>query len=104
MGFFLAVAILWFVIGRWRGRMWSRACVGPMYWGPRGRHAGVRGRFPSELPVLAAGGRRPPRREATREGALEALKRRYVAGELSDEQYEQELDALFRATSVRGRA
>jgi uncharacterized membrane protein len=53
--------------------------------------------------VLAAGSD-PPRREATREGALEALKRRYVAGELSDEQYEEELDTLFRATSVRGRA
>jgi hypothetical protein len=103
MGWIFAVAILWLVFGRWRGRMWSgRACVGRMHGGGWRGQAGRR-HARQHLPVLAVGEGRS-RGGVPREAALESLKRRYVTGELSDEQYERELDTLFRATSGRGRA
>lgn len=100
MAFFLAMVLLWLVFGRW-GR-WSRyACMSALSWDPgRGRmHACGRSRYGRGVEAV----HRVPRR-GEQEGALELLKRRYVTGELSDEQYEAELDSLFRATSVRGRA
>ena len=101
MGFILAVVIFWLVFVRW-GKWTRYACTSGLYMRPEHWQGGGRRRVQCGRPrdVL----QRSESREPTQEGALEMLKRRYVAGELSDEQYEDELDTLFRKTSIRGRA
>ena len=44
---------------------------------------------------------RPVSHREPRESAFEALKRRYVKGEISDDQYEAELDDLLRTPEGR---
>ncbi|MGH7444227.1 MAG: hypothetical protein ACREKM_05100 [Longimicrobiales bacterium] len=115
MGWIIAFGIIWFVLRRRRRRMWGRwARMGPMYpggpWLARG-HAWGRGpgawgppmrlRGGEPLPLFDPGMRRPAPM-AARESEFEALKPRYVAGELSDEQYEGALDVLFRTPEGRG--
>jgi hypothetical protein len=99
MTWIIALAILWFVFGRWSGRMWSgRACLGQVH-GGRGRWGAGRWTRPSDHLMFASTRVRP-----SAAGTLEALQRRYVAGDLTDEQYEQELDVLFRRASGRHQA
>jgi hypothetical protein len=99
MGFVLAVAIIWFAFGRWRWRhaQWAMGwSYGPM---ARASCASRRGHA-RRLPVMQPWQQpQPPRAEPPRETAFDALKRRYVSGELNDEQYEQELDTLFSTRS-----
>ena len=101
MGFLLAMAIFWLVFVRW-GK-WTRfACTSTLYANADHWQGGGRSRMRCGRPRDAY--RATHERATGQEGALEMLKRRYVTGELSDEQYEEELDSLFRKTSVRGRA
>lgn len=128
MGWIIGFAILWFVLRgsrrrrmwRRRARMWQMHRGGPWQLhagGPWQMHAGGYGwhRGASHGGTLA----RPPmhaqlldwphfdhvmRRPASappRESEFDALKRRYVAGDLSDEQYEAELDVLFSTAEGR---
>ena len=53
-------------------------------------------RGPVELPVAV-----PAPVTIPRENAFEALKRRYVNGELSDERYQDELDSLLKTPEGR---
>ena len=81
---FFAMMILFFVVVRF--------ALGP----PRGRcmpvHYHRRGRL---QPVQI---QRPVRPEPN---AFERLKQRYIRGDISDEQYETELDALLRTPETR---
>src|SRR5688572_32290426 len=101
MGFLLAVAIFWFLFIRW-GKLMRYTCTSALYTNADHWQGGGRKRMHRGRPRAAM--HQAGEREVGPEGSLEVLKRRYVKGELSDEQYEEELDALFRKTSVRGRA
>ena len=102
MGFILAMVLIWLVFVRWG--TWSRyAYARTLYLDPDRLHVGRCTRSQRNARADAMWSY-PARRAATEEAAIELLKRRYVAGELTDEQYEDELDALFRTTSIRGRA
>lgn len=114
MGWIIAFALLWFALRRARRRMWGRrARMGLLYpGGPWHVHRGawgwdhnawgppMRARVGEPVPLFDSARRRPAA-AAPRESEFDALKRRYVAGELSDEQYEAELDVLFRTPEGR---
>lgn len=125
MGWIIGFAILWFVLRRSRRRMWTRRRArmararmglyagggwlvheggwgwdgGASGWG-HGRRASMQVRGDGRLAHFDAGMRRAPARPP-RESEFDALKRRYVSGELSDEQYEAELDVLFSTPAGR---
>lgn len=113
MGFIIACAVLWFVLRRWRRRAWLVQLSAPpqaLPWGwghaPHPHRNARAATFPRSpyAPVAVLDGRVAAQRGAgpvRRESALEALKRRYVAGDLSDEGYERELDELFRTPAGR---
>jgi hypothetical protein len=91
MTWFFVMLALWFVMVRRRRRRWALGHARRMEldWGP-GREERwqrrQRRRTRERTPTLP-----PP------ESRLDALKRRFVSGELSDEQYEREVDALLRS-------
>ena len=88
---FLMIVALWFLLVMRRRRRWALGHARRMEleWGPgreerwRRRH---RHRDREAVPTLP-----PP------ESRFDALKRRFVSGELSAEQYEREVDALLRS-------
>ena len=87
MSFFLLMVALWFAMGwrRRRGWMWHQRHLARLGGDPRWRGARHRQRARMhELPATPA------------ESRFEALKRRFVAGELTDLEYEREVDALLR--------
>jgi hypothetical protein len=102
MTWFFILVIVWFVVGRWRRRMWLHraapyrvnafGCAGRS----RLRQHHHHGQLTHPLPVFhdpRPTRRTPPVQPLSR---YEALKRRYVNGDLTDEQYEHEIDALLR--------
>lgn len=115
MGWLIGFAILWFVIGRHRRRMWRRHMRmgfvhsgAPLHVRHGGWGLGSPWASPSRTHALDAapphfpvGGMRRPASAVAPESAFEALKRRYVIGEMSDEQYEAALDELFRTPEGR---
>ena len=89
MGWLIAMAVVWFVVLRPRRRRWLE------------REHGA-GRPPFLTDRAQMGGRPSlpgPRAAPPPESRYEALKRRFVAGEISVEQYEHELDVLLRDPS-----
>jgi hypothetical protein len=93
---FFAMMILFIAFMRFgrfhRMRRWHR---GYMYgWHPY-RHLHQL-RYAGQMPV-----RPSVQAQAPRESAFELLKRKYVKGEISDHQYESELDALLKTPEGR---
>ena len=97
MSFVFALVVLMIVSRhlrrrRWWGQqemmMWRGRGSGPR-WVRHAERAGMISR-PAPEPV-------PQKRES----AFEVLKKRYVAGELNDEQYEREVDALLQTPEGR---
>lgn len=88
---FFGLMLLGFAFARvfgWRRRRWQhRAHV--IYWHPMARMD-----FIAVQPM-------PTAPEPRAESKFEALKRRYVKGEISDERYERELDELLRTPEGR---
>ena len=90
---FLMIVALWFLLVMRRRRRWALGHARRMEleWGP-GREERWRRRYRHRhrdrepVPTLP-----PP------ESRFDALKRRFVSGELSAEQYEREVDALLRS-------
>lgn len=88
MIFFAVRRLVW---GGFRTRRWRGELPG---WRPYGRMRDRHREF-SQTPVPAAPA---PAVEST----FELLKKRYVKGELSDEQYERALDDLLKTPEGRG--
>lgn len=65
------------------------------------RHAHMHRHFPPPFERDSSVPRVPAEPPVKRESAFELLKKRYVAGQLSDEQYERELDALLHTPEGR---
>lgn len=115
MGWIIGFALLWFVVGRHRRRMWRRhmrmglmhpgaalpARRGEWGWGPPWAPPSRMHALDAGRPPFPVGGMRRPASAVAPESEFEALKRRYVSGELSDEQYEAALDELFRTPEGR---
>ena len=84
---FLALLILFFAVSRFlRMREWQRGFAYGCY--PRRHYHRLHYSHAAPAPQ-------------PRETAFETLKRRYVTGELSDEQYESHLDALLKTPEGR---
>jgi hypothetical protein len=80
MSFFVLIMILFAV---------SRMCG----FRPRGRHHWRRMQWQPQQPVEAV----PPPKESS----FERVKRRFVNGDISDEQFEREVDALLKTPEGR---
>jgi hypothetical protein len=98
MTWFLVMVAIWFLLARRRRRRWMMGHarftrLGERHaWrqGRREHRARMRGAIPRDLELVRE---LPP---TPAESRFEALKRRFVAGDLTDAEYEREVDALLR--------